>query len=98
MICGGRPLRALPVTAVLMLTLVRLFTDMHLICSSSVVHGQGEGGGALAPQTDRAEAGEAHGKSCHLDWTSDERIPSFSGIFEVTCSYSLILITPCLDE
>lgn len=94
-ICRGWPLRILPVTAVLMLTLVRLFTDMHLICSSSVVHGQGEGRGAVAPQTDCAEAREAHGKSCHLVDIRPEDFVFFQGRGGLSrCCYSLIFFHP----
>lgn len=52
----------------------------------------------MAPQTDRTEAGEAHGKSRHLEDIRRGRITSFSEIFEVACRYSLIFSTPSLGH
>lgn len=44
-----------------------LLTRTFFCSSRSAVHGKGEGRGAVAPPADRTEAGEAHGKSRHLE-------------------------------
>lgn len=95
-LCWGwtvKPPRILPVAAVFTLTFVCLLTFMHLIRCSPVVHGQGEGRGAVAPQADRTEAGETHGKSCHLKDTRQEDYVFLGGTFKVAWSFSLLLRT-----
>lgn len=65
-------------------------TNMSSLRCVAVVHGQGEGRGAVAQQTDLAAAGEAHGKSCDL---MDIRRSSVSAVFIVSQSALLLDIT-----
>lgn len=51
------------------------------VCLFAVVHGQGEGRGAVAPQTELSAAGEAHGKSRALMDAWKPGIFSFVGCF-----------------
>lgn len=56
---------------------------MSFLPCPAVVHGQREGRGALAQQTDLTEAGEAHGKSCDLKDTTNTRDSLFPGLFDL---------------
>lgn len=55
---------------------VCLLSNTSSLLYPAVVHGQGEGRGDVAQQTDLAEAGEAHGKSCDLKDTRNPEGPS----------------------